>query len=783
MVGHTRDGSNKAPDPIVIASSSLSTSSLYLSATLSDVSILCLVDTGAAVTLMSEDAWKKTFPQGKLDTWMGPALVSAAGTPLQVLGTTTVSLCFCPSYSADVSVVIVTGLSVDMFLGLDFLSDHECSLDLGRKLVHFPLVGHSFALVPTPLQDSYVGSSFPVFVGATTCVPAFSELEVLASVPSHLNGGFWLFKGHTSKGVVAARALVSPRHGQIVIRFCNPGNQPVHISSTTKVGVVEALPESISQAGVTVSKGTCCSQEKHDIIRDVITSSCSDLSGPRKDQPVNSITLAGQNLDDVVKCQGEDTDIGPVLRAKQAKVKPTDAVIRQTSRECQQLFAQWDQLVVDQSLLWRMFHDSSTDMTHHQLVLPRSLRDKVLEDVHQGAMGGHLGYEKTLAKVKERFYWPGHSTDVKTWCQCCPACTTRKTPAPRNRAPLQSVKVGYPMQMVAVDILGPLLESDTGNSYILVATDYFTRWVEAYPIPNQEAVTVAKKLTDELFFRFGPPDQLHSDQGRQFESELLAEVCRLLGIHKTRTTPYHPQGDGLMERFNRTLLDMLANTAKDHPFQWEQHIRSVCMAYNSSVQTTTGYSPFYLMFGRKPRLPVDLSLGTSQPKPSCHAEYAQEMQKSFSEAHSMVRDKMSAQLDQQKDVYDKRCHGQPYDIGDLVWLHSTVVPKGRQKKLHHPWIGPFQVIKKISDVTYRIQDPNRRSRRHVVHFNRLKKCTSPPKSPQSTPDVSPEQVMDKETPPISFGTNLEVVDSDDAPPRYPARAHHPPNRYGVLISH
>ena len=112
--------------------------------------------------------------------------------------------------------VIVTGLSVDMFLGLDFLSDHECSLDLRRKLVHFPLVGHSFALVPTPSQDSYVGSSFPVFVRATTCVSAFSELEILVSVPSHLNGGSWLFEGHTSQGVVAACALVSPRHGSFL---------------------------------------------------------------------------------------------------------------------------------------------------------------------------------------------------------------------------------------------------------------------------------------------------------------------------------------------------------------------------------------------------------------------------------------------------------------------------------------------------------------------------------------------------------------------------------------
>ena len=106
------------------------------------------------------------------------------------------------------------------------------------------------------------------------------------------------------------------------------------------------------------------------------------------------------------------------------------------------------------------------------------------------------------------------------------------------------------MQMVGTDILGPFPVSESGNSYILVATDYFTRWAEAYPIPNQEAGTIAKKLTDEMFLQFSPPEQLHSDQGGQFESCLLAEVCKVLHIHKSRTTAYHPQSDGLAERWN-----------------------------------------------------------------------------------------------------------------------------------------------------------------------------------------------------------------------------------------
>ena len=129
------------------------------------------------------------------------------------------------------------------------------------------------------------------------------------------------------------------------------------------------------------------------------------------------------------------------------------------------------------------------------------------------------------------------------------------------------------MQLVAMDIFGPLPESPTCNTHILVVADYFMKWTEAYAIPNQEATTVTQKLNDEFFFRFSPPSQLHSDQSRNFESAVISEVCKLLGVVKTRTTPYHLQSDGLVEHFNRTILDMLATAANKYPFNWERQLR------------------------------------------------------------------------------------------------------------------------------------------------------------------------------------------------------------------
>ena len=308
--------------------------------------------------------------------------------------------------------------------------------------------------------------------------------------------------------------------------------------------------------------------------------------------------------------------------------------------------------------------------------------------------------------------------------------------------------------------------------------DYFTRWAEAYAIQNQEATTVADKLVSNFFLRFSPPEQLHSDQGRQFESSLLHEVCRSLGIHKTRTTAYHPQGDGLVERFNRTLLNMLATTAEDHPATWETLLPKLCMAYNTSIQASTGYTPFYLMFGREARLPVDLMFGPSPTDTTSPNEYTAQLQLSLREAYRRVRTNLTTAHNRQKDYYDQRIHGRPIQPGDLVWLLSPAVPVGHSRKLHCPWTGPYEVLQKLSDCTYKIQSRDGKSRIHVVHFNRLKPC--PPDMRLQDGD-SPTQQNDHH-----FGYNLvidtsddETPAADDAPPqtrRYPSRTRRPPDR-------
>ena len=229
--------------------------------------------------------------------------------------------------------------------------------------------------------------------------------------------------------------------------------------------------------------------------------------------------------------------IGPVLGYVEQDMKPDHNTTRSQPPGIRRLLQQWEQFELKDGVLWRQFLAGDQSI-RHQLIVSQVLCDQILDHLHGGIGGGHLGEEKMRARLQERFYWPGQFLDVRNWCQSCSSCTTRKIPVPKRHTPLGTVSAGNPMQVIAVDILGPLPKTGNGNCYVLVATNYYTRWVEAYAIPDQGASTVAQKLVNELFCRFSPPEQLHSDQGHQFESELVAEVCKLLKICKTRTTPY-----------------------------------------------------------------------------------------------------------------------------------------------------------------------------------------------------------------------------------------------------
>ena len=220
--------------------------------------------------------------------------------------------------------------------------------------------------------------------------------------------------------------------------------------------------------------------------------------------------LVEKSKDELRLLQLQDQSGGFILKAKDKNEKPSSSQIKGMSMTVRRLAQLWDRLKVQDGLLWRLYDDGLSQKTWLQFVVPSTLKEEILREIHEGVISGHLGEQKMMHQLTECFYWPGMSEDVRNWCQTCASCATKKSPSPKACAPLQTIKAGHPMQIIAVDITGSFPESEAGNRYVLVVGDYFTRWMEAFAIPDQEAQTVARRLVDEVFCRFFPPEQLHS---------------------------------------------------------------------------------------------------------------------------------------------------------------------------------------------------------------------------------------------------------------------------------
>ena len=279
---------------------------------------------------------------------------------------------------------------------------------------------------------------------------------------------------------------------------------------------------------------------------------------------------------------------------------------------------------------------------------------------------------------------------------------------------------GAPIDRISADILGPLPVTPAGNKYILTVTDHFTNWSEAFSIPDQTAITVARTIFNEIISRFGCPATLLSDQGTNFESQILQEMCQLLHIKKTRTSPRHPQGNGKTERFNLTLLSMIKCYIKDDSTQWDQNLNFITAAYRASVHETTGMTPNLLMLGRENRMPLDVMFGEGGPKSTLnHGEHVLHLKETLLKAHEIAHSKARNSAQRQKDNYDLYVRPYTYKVGDKVWYLQERADKG---KLAYIYIGPCTISKKHSDLTYQIRmnEENSRRKYRVIHHDKLK---------------------------------------------------------------
>jgi transposase InsO family protein len=294
-------------------------------------------------------------------------------------------------------------------------------------------------------------------------------------------------------------------------------------------------------------------------------------------------------------------------------------------------------------------------------------------------------------------------TDVAEFIARCEKCVSRKNPVPSARAPLQTHRTGYPFEKVAMDILEVPL-TGRGNRYMLVVSDYFSKWVDAFALKSHTAPVVAEILVDQIISRFGAPNQIHSDQGPEFESKLISEMCRILNIDKIRTTGYHSQSDGQVERFNRTLLAMLSKYVQDNQKDWDVHLQKVMMGFRTSEHESTKYTTAFVLFGRELRLPLDVQyhLPDNSHADAC-SDFVKKMKNGFADAYKVVRDNLVQAQKTMKYYYDRKTQGVAFWEGDQVWYFDPKVKTGRSTKSNRSWKGPFTLKNRISDLVYRMQ--------------------------------------------------------------------------------
>ncbi|XP_057179298.1 uncharacterized protein LOC130547386 [Triplophysa rosa] len=349
---------------------------------------------------------------------------------------------------------------------------------------------------------------------------------------------------------------------------------------------------------------------------------------------------------------------------------------------------------------------------------------------------GHMGIDRTLDLVSTRFYWPKMVMDIERKVRTCGRCVRRKA-RPERAAPLVNINTTRPLELLCMDFLS--LEPDkSGTKDILVITDHFTKFAVAIPTPNQKARTVAKCLWENFMVHYGIPEKLHSDQGPDFESRTIKELCQVAGIHKVRTTPYHPRGNPV-ERFNRTLLDMLGTLEDSDKVRWRDHVRPLVHAYNCTRSEVTGFTPYQLMFGRQPRLPVDLAFKLPAPEGqhSSHSEYVQNLKSRLKESYKIAMDKAARIAHKNKMRFDKHVTASDLEAGDRVLVRNVRV-RGKHK-ISDKWEYAVHVVVRRAGTlpVYTVKPENRDGPLRTLHRDLLLPCGYLPVEESRDPEPRP----------------------------------------------
>ena len=352
-------------------------------------------------------------------------------------------------------------------------------------------------------------------------------------------------------------------------------------------------------------------------------------------------------------------------------------------------------------------------------ILKKDEIEPVMYMTHEHPLGGHLGRDAMYNKIINKFYWKNMKNDIQEYVRTCEQCQKRGNIG--SKGLLNPIKVGKTWEMIGIDFVGPLNKTRKGNKYILVVMDYFTKYPEARATKDATADKVAEFLFKEIICRHGCPKIMISDNGSHFRNQVVKQLCEKYGIKHNFTSPYHPQSNGLVERFNRTLCESLAKLSNQEK-QWDEFIEPALFAYRTTKHSTTKYTPYYLMHGKEARLPID-----EEELPEEVEDFSTLLLGKMYELINLEekRDQALYNIEQsqekQKKRHDERIKEVTFEIGEQVLLKDSAKEKQWSGKLESKWKGPYKIYEIIGKGAYKLQDENGKISKTTHNVKKLKK--------------------------------------------------------------
>jgi hypothetical protein len=342
-------------------------------------------------------------------------------------------------------------------------------------------------------------------------------------------------------------------------------------------------------------------------------------------------------------------------------------------------------------------------------------KKQILYEYHDAQLGGHRGMNKTYKAIKDSYSWPNMKQEIEDYIIRCKSCQVNKLLRPRGKVPMEITTTAHqPFEKCCLDIVGPLTETQSGNKYILTFQDELSKLLIACPIQKQDAETVAREFVKHVILKVGTPKTILTDQGTNFMSDTFKNICKMLRIKKLRTTPFHPESNGSLERSHRVLKEYLRHYIREDQNNWDEWVPYAVYVYNTTTHVATGYTPFELVYGFKSELPSNLK-GNPSPLYN-YDDFLMELKSRLQTAQKTAREKLVTAKHRSKEYYDRHTKESPIKTGDKVLLYDETVRRGRSRKLCSQWLGPYEVITKEG-----VNATIRKGRKiQKVHLNRLK---------------------------------------------------------------